>query len=263
MTLSETALSLAIATAPELDGRLVAQLSPAEAHFELTVDLLDGSSTVYQLLVTAKEQFLTVKERVPEHLPAFCPQRHINYSGSFCLGWGRDEDLSVTCQESARAWWSRLHRFLVLQVRAANKKIWPGKEWAHGSTAAIFQQSAEQAASKLGPTFTNALQQGKLKVVRKNKGGSRGPLLQLFMGQRHLCSVWGGLKMVANKRQPCICAPVLNKRIRRIRSCNDHAHLIKVLVLSLHEQEIAVKEFWDLCKGQTCCGTMKNCPLAN
>jgi hypothetical protein len=263
MTLSEAALSLAIATAPELDGRLIEQLSPTEAHFELTVDLHDGSSTVYQLLVTAKEQFLTVKERVPEFLPAFCPQRHINYSGSFCLGWGLDEDLSVTCRESARAWWSRLHRFLGLQVRAANKKVWPGEEWAHGSTAAIFQQSAEQAASKLGPIFINALKQGRLNVVRKNKGGSRGPLLQLFMEQRHLCSVWGGLKMVANKRQSCICAPVPFKRNRRMRSCNDHADLIKILVLSIHEQEIAVKEFWNLFEGQTCCGTMKNCPLAN
>lgn len=262
MTAGEATLNYVIAAAPDLQARLVEQLSPTKAHFEMIVELLDSSSKVYQLIVEANEKDLRVKECHPEHLPAFCPQRHINVNGTFCLGWGVEQDLNVTCEDTARSWWSLLHRFLGLQVRAVNKKAWPSDEWAHGE-AAIFQRSAEHAAKALGREYFNWLKQGKLRVVVKQKGGSKGPLLKLYLGPRHLCSVWKGHDKVANKRQPCICKPLPHKKIKRMRSCTDHAYQIRTLITAIHDQDTALEAFWKRFQGKPCCGTIKNCPLGS
>lgn len=261
MNVSVSALKLLISAAPDLNGSLVKKIDSNRAHFILTVELLDGSSTVYHLdIYVFNDNEVSVKEVINDLLPSCCPERHINPGGTFCLGWEHDQDLRVTDHESALHWWSILHRFLELQTRARNRKIWPGKEWAHGP-AAQFQNKAETAAKALGGEWYLKLTKNKLIVKLATATGLRGRVLRLYIEHKHICSVWLDLDMVANKRQRCLCKPIGKKRPKRIRSCGDHANQIKELIINIYLQGLALQLFWEKFGNQECCNTMKNCPL--
>lgn len=262
MSVRDGSLNYLIQTADQINARLLSEVSDTEANFEITVELSDGSSTVYQLNLVAKKNSISAKETTPNLLPASCPERHINLDGSFCIYWKQAQDLSVIDSKSAILWWQHLHGYLVLQVRAAKKRVWPGKEWAHG-TAAAFQNIAENAAKALSDEYYNRLIQKKLSVKKLEWRDSRGPILKLYSGTTHLCSVWMSLDMVANKRQPCLCALQPNNKRKRIRSCSDHAHQIKELVKGIYLQDVETELFWETFKGQSCCNSMDICPLKN
>lgn len=254
------ALTFLIESAHEVNARLVDQIDGRRANFHFPVDLADGSTRVYQLNLTDENNLIAAKEVTPQNLPSCCPERHINYDGTFCIYWQQAQDLSVKDYDSAVVWWQHLLAYLKSQVRAGKRRSWPGTEWAHGS-AAIFQNLAENAAKALGGEYYQWLIDNKLTVKSVKWGDKRGPVLRLYLGHKHLCSVWGDLKVVANKRQPCLCKIKPTQNRKRIRSCGDHGEKIKELIISIYEQESATKIFWGLYKGVACCGTMNNCPL--
>lgn len=204
--------------------------------------------------------FVHVKEKVPDHLPRYCPERHINGDSTFCLGWSGEESLSVTDEASAKQWWTRLVAFLLLQQRAHKLRRWPGESWAHGS-AAKHQQSAEKHAKALGQNFENDLKLGKFKVVRIARGLHQGPLLKLFKEEKTVVNVWERWKRVTNKKQPCICEGSKKKKRVRFRSCYNHASHAAALVDALWNMQIAEESFWRMNKRASCCGTMNYCPL--
>ncbi|WP_296075131.1 E2 domain-associated cysteine-rich protein [uncultured Agrobacterium sp.] len=203
---------------------------------------------------------VTVKERVPVLLPAFCAERHINPDGSFCLYWGEVENSKIASAEEAEAWWGKVLTFILRQRSASARRRWPGKgdARAHGSAAASFQALAELNAAALGPRFLDTLRDGRLRS--KRRGANR---LALFRDGRRLFTVLEDETRVMSLRQRCKCEDADNIRLP-IASCGSHRRDLAELVINLAGWDRSEKAFYDYLRSinQTCCGTMDDCPLA-
>jgi hypothetical protein len=67
---------------------------------------------------------VAVRENQPASvLPSFCPERHINPGGAFCIFYGSDAPLGDDVQ--ADRWWDALCIFLVNQGYAERFGVWP------------------------------------------------------------------------------------------------------------------------------------------
>lgn len=232
----------------------------------LNVLLADGRRAPYRLLASAAEDgTIKVKEETPTRLPAFCPSRHINPDGSFCMYWQMASDIKVVDRDSALDWWSTLVRYLMLQERAEKKRKWPSKDWAHGD-AAEYQFLVQKAVSDLGPTFVEALDDGVFSVKEGGRSGyGRGRCLRLYKGRVHLFTVWRTPPSLANRKQKCQCNKSESKRPERIKNCGDHARSAQNLVVGLWNWEQSDAKFrkWFKDNGHTCCGKIEGCPLAD
>jgi len=210
-----------------------------------------GKIVPYRLRIEASGSEPKVREDTPEHLPTFCPNRHINVGGYFCLSFSSEDPLPVRDARSAKAWWARLLKFLNLQETASALRRWPTtREWAHGD-AARHQCRAELCAAALGPRFSEALDGRRLSA--KPSGNT---FLRLRDGKTRLYSVWSGARRVATLRQACLCGSG-----RPIIACGDHAERAAELAFALLAWRKAEQEFWDAARAQTCCGTLRDCPL--
>lgn len=250
-----TAVEFIAAVAPAYNA--VAELVSAESVIlRFSLALSDGRTVPYEIEVNqVGVSKATVKERQPINLPEFCPQRHINSDGSFCLYWWEVFNLDISNEETAHAWWRTLWKFLTLQARVKKARRWPNEnEWAHGA-AAVHQHRAERAAHELGVQYEIALQERRLSVVKKKR------VLQLFEDKRHLYSVWLDSKKVVNLRQRCICGSTEKKDRKRLRRCGSHASDASQLAVALLLWGIEEKEFWDFFRDRQCCGTCDDCPL--
>lgn len=242
---------------------LIAQLAAAHeaivleqdgGHLVVAVSLRrpDGRTALYELAVDARTSEPKVSEKTSKKLPSFCPNRHINQDGSFCMSWRAAEPNCVTDEASAQEWWALLLKFLRLQEIATQLRRWPNNHaWAHGA-AAEAQRRAEICAMALGSAIEQALTAGRLSVTRTS--GQR--FVRLEDGSRRLYSVWREAKRVATLRQRCFCGSG-----RPLRSCADHADRAAELVTALEEWEASEREFWSELRGRTCCGTLIECPL--
>lgn len=249
---------------PKSAAEYVAELAEDhEAHVlrrqgdELLVSVLrrrsDGRVNRYALLIDAGLPVLQVREQTPALLPAFCPDRHINSDGSFCMGWQAADPLNVVDQASAGEWWARLLKFLSLQEIANQLRRWPSNhEWAHGDAAA-HQDRAERCARALGPAFETALAAKRLQVIRQRR---RSGFAQLMDGKRRLYSVWITCRRVATGRQACLCGSG-----QPLRSCEDHADRAAELVFAIEARDRAEREFWKRAAGRPCCSSLAVCPL--
>jgi hypothetical protein len=242
--------------APDYEAEVVA-LDGAIVRVVVTLRRADGVVANYRLTIDASKSTVSVRECRPEQLPQFCPERHINHDGSFCITWQPGAPLKVTTPEEAGAWWASLLGFLWLQQRASRLRRWPGDvAWAHGD-AAIAQRDAERAANALGPRYVKALARRRLSVTKKR--GPSGDFLELRDQGRWLYAVWEKAARVATLGQACLCG---NKRAQ-LRACGDHARAAADLVFALELWRIEEKRFWHQQRGRTCCGTMDDCPMAN
>lgn len=79
---------------------------------------------------------LRVAEAGVRQLPSFCPERHINRDGSFCMSL---EPAPVpTAFEDGRRWWESLAGYLDLQLDAMLFGDWEnGNAWAHGDAGKV------------------------------------------------------------------------------------------------------------------------------
>ncbi|MDR7141830.1 E2 domain-associated cysteine-rich protein [Rhizobium sp. BE258] len=203
---------------------------------------------------------VTVKERLPILLPAFCAERHINTDGSFCLYWGEVEPSGITSTEDAEAWWGKVLTFILRQRSASALRRWPGKAdaRAHGSTAARFQALAEENAAALGPRFLTTLRDDRLRL--KKRGPNR---IALIRDGRRMFTVLKSEKRVMSLRQRCKCDEADNLRLP-MASCGSHRRELADLVINLEGWSRSEKAFYDYLRSidQACCGTMDDCPLA-
>jgi hypothetical protein len=235
----------------------------ASSEIELTVNIrrADGRVVSYDIVAYQQGDDVFAKEKSPSRLPGFCPERHINSDGSFCLYWREYDAMGIADATAAHRWWQTLREFLLLQERVAKLRRWPGEGWAHGS-AAQHQSHAEVAASALGRAVSEALQEGRLlvkagpKVVHPN-----GPTLRVHIDGVHVYTVWRKSGRITNKRQPCICAWGKKGRRKKFRSCGDHASQAAQLATSIAEWKEAEAAFWEVFKDTKCCGTCDDCPL--
>ena len=251
----ESAIDLAVQEVGRFDGKLI-RSGACDAEFYLPVLLADGRVTGFRLLVLAQGDQLIPKEASPMHLPACCPNRHINKDGTFCITWRSRLPIRVINADNASNWWKTVYRFLQEQHRAAKKRQWPTTgEWAHGD-AALEQLRAEMAAAALGSRFSNDLQNGRLTVKKK------GDFYRLTGPNGWIYSVWIQFERVATLRQLCFCSEGFRKRVV-LKSCGNHAKAAADLVLGIVGREREERRFWKALEGHACCETMNNCPLSD
>ena len=250
-----TAVELIAAVAPAYNAA-AEPISAVSVILRFSLVISDGRTVPYEIEVKqVGDKKATAKERQPINLPEFCPQRHINYDGSFCLYWWKVSNLDITDEETAHAWWRTLWKFLTLQARVKKARRWPNEnEWAHGA-AAVHQHRAELAAHELGARYEVALQEMRLSVIKKKR------VLQLFKDKSHLYSVWLDSKKVVNLKQRCLCGSTGKKGHKRLRRCGSHSSDASSLAFSLLLWEIEEKAFWESFQDRQCCGTCDNCPL--
>jgi hypothetical protein len=236
-------------------GATIVCRSGARILVEVPLQRADGKNVFYALEIDASAGAVKVKEERPEHLPACCPERHINRDGTFCMGWHKVNPLDVTDIATAQRWWDTLLAYLRLQERAGKLGKWPNRgSWAHGN-AVEHQHKAECCAVALGAKFVAILAAGHLHA--RSTLESSGHFLHLFDGKRRLYSVWKALHRVSTLRQRCFCGSGLT-----LHSCADHAMQaadLAVAVLLLEEEE---RRFWRSFEDETCCGSVTGCPLA-
>lgn len=258
---SEKALALIAGCTPEFGATELGR-SDGKLLLSLPVPLADGRAPVFSLSIAVIGASAVAREITPTLLPAFCPERHINRDGSFCLYWRAVDDIVIDGPEAARAWWETLVRFLQLQIRAARLRQWPdGQGRAHGA-AAVHQLRAESAAQRLGEPFPSYLADRRLTVAVRG-AGSQGPAVEVLRDGQLLFAVWMRSGRVVNLRRPCVCPAGSRRRPTVLRSCGDHAEKAASLAIELHRMRKAEKSFWDYFRGAPCCGSMDDCPLAN
>ena len=204
-----------------------------------------GASTrLYTLLLQIKSGRVYVREKPDcQLLPAFCPQRHMNLDGSFCLGLNAGHALAD--RDIRRKWWNKLHVFLTCQDTAWETRSWPASiELSHGNTSVTEVQS-EEVAEELG------LLEETQEAVR-NKSG---------MIARAVDLINPAADRLRNGRRPCVCGRRgKNGRTKLRRECRRDGDICLVfLEAQRREEEIS---FWSALSGtHECCGTMNDCPL--
>src|SRR5206468_643169 len=85
------------------------------------------------LRVWADRGRLWVSESEPRQWPACCPERHIESSGTFCLGIG--DPIRPTKPSDAKTWWSWLREYILSQRTAQKTGIWPSSRALHHGDA--------------------------------------------------------------------------------------------------------------------------------
>lgn len=226
----------------------------------LPIRLVDGRVIPYSLELRDCGGVVTVREVVPEHLPAFCPERHINSDGTFCLNYSPVRSLRIEDEGSARVWMETVYKFLKLQERARLQRKWPNdKVWAHGG-AAQHQFRAQAAASVLGDKIESAQLSLQLTVRRRHSKGRA--VLELIHHGECLYRVWESKRKVANQSRRCLCGSSGRQRPKKLRKCADHGVQAATLVVALYEWGREEKYYWDTMRSNVCCETCDACPLA-
>jgi hypothetical protein len=176
-------------------------------------------------------------------LPNFCPQRHMNPNGTFCLGFNAGDAIRDTA--AATSWWKKLGLFLTCQDTAHETKTWPPKiEISHG-VAGEIEISAEKVAEELGLLAEYQL------AVREDQG----PIAEALQKIRKST---GKLR---NGKAACVCE-------RKYRTGESYlrrdcwAANWPCLVAMEARRRSEERAFWKSLKGkQVCCRTMDDCPL--
>lgn len=255
-----TALHLLTQISPDYGGGCV-QSSNSTVILTLPVRLVDGRTIPYVLELRDFDSVVSVREESSEHLPPFCPERHINSDGTFCLNYSPVHSLKIEDEATARVWMETVYKFLKLQERAKRLRRWPNdKAWAHGD-AARHQMRVQAAVKVLGSNLVQA-QSSRLLTVRRRYSKGRAILELLHKGEC-LYRVWEATKKVANQSRKCLCGISGRRRPRALRKCLDHSAQAVELVLALHEWGQEEKRYWDIMQNQVCCGSFDNCPLAS
>lgn len=100
----------------------------------------------YRLIVRDVGRYTVAEETSGTDLPAFCPERHINYDGTFCLGI---EPIAAS-GENANRFWEQVRSFLLCQQFADLHGRWPTGRWLSHGSAADWQLRAERLAEDAG-----------------------------------------------------------------------------------------------------------------
>ena len=201
---------------------------------------------VTELRIWRRDETLSVSEAmVGSRFPKACPERHINFGGSFCLGLDAGQNLSSN--NAAREWWDKLASFLDCQAFAAKHRRWPPEKGLSHGNAAHYQLAAERAADQLG-----LLQQYR-DAVDHETGWLADPLPR----------VTRELDRLINGRAACPRG-CLDKRAAPIlrRQCQKKALMASLVYAERHRREEEA-EFTRsfIKKGFACCGTMDGCPF--
>lgn len=257
MDLPEAARLLA-AVAPAF-GIGVRAIDSGALRAAVPVLMADCSTDNYDILVLAVGERASAREAAKMVLPTFCPMRHINADGSFCLNWEVVESLAVIDAATAEVWWGAVLQFLRLQRRAERLRRWPDRrEWPHGN-AALHQWKARSAAAAISPNLLEGLDRLRLSVRRSRARSAEGSAFRLMINGKPLVRLFVDQGRPATLRQACPCGQ--DRRPLTLGQCRDHAARFVDLVKALRDVERAEAAFWKSFEGRPCCGTMDGCPL--
>lgn len=181
--------------------------------------------------------------------------RHVNLSGSFCLGWEDEDPSEVMDEGGARSWWRVLLIFLGHQLYADVCRRWPqGQERAHGG-AALHEARAEAFAEGFGPSFLADLRMGRLQLRRVARS------TRLERDGRRIFAIQDGAAKVANLRATCPCNAAGRRQILKV--CSDHAVAAADLIRAMQARDQEEARFYrSFGQAARCCGTMNECPMA-
>jgi hypothetical protein len=188
-------------------------------------------------VVEAREQSVGV-------LPNFCPQRHVNENGSFCLGYRVGENICSV--DDAAVWWGLLLQYLSLQRIASRTRRWPPRQaLAHGD-AGRHQLDAQEAAARIG-------------ILEQYLDMLDGA--EHWLAGRHIVLNKAGDGLI-NGRLNCPVGCLRSRKPRLRRECCRKADVAR-LVRSERQRIDAERRYWYELRqrGLSCCGTMKVCPL--
>jgi hypothetical protein len=221
--------------------------------FDQKFYLDDGTSQIIRLEVYPQNDQLLVKA-ADKRFPNFCPNRHINYGGFFCLGLDSDiEHLSVI------DWLKIVRDFLSAQHECEIKREWPTKQWAHGD-GAIYQRKVEEYYREF---LTHPLNI-KLEDLQVNEVEKKGKKLYNIYLNGSLLLI-GDENKPLNKRYSCICEHNGLKKHRSIGKCTSRcAYIIYTVAVNDFLRVKAEQKFWELfisSENIDCCKTMQNCEL--
>lgn len=254
-----TALAQLALIAPDYGGSCVRSCDQASI-LKLPLKLVDGRVIPYSLELRERDNIVSAREETPDHLPTFCPERHINSDGTFCLNYSPVQSLKIVDEGTARVWMETVYKFLKLQERARTQRSWPNENtWAHGG-AAHYQVWAQAAANALGGKLADAQSSHQLSVRRRHSKGRA--VLELLHHDECLYRVWEAKKKVVNQSRRCFCGTSGRRRPKKLRKCSDHSAQATKLVIALYEWVREEKSFWDAMRGKKCCETCDECPLA-
>jgi hypothetical protein len=194
---------------------------------------------LYELTAVYEGHAVSVSERDTKLLPAFCPDRHINADGSFCLGLRAGQTIS---NSTAHIWWEKLKVFLLCQETSHETGQWPpDAQLSHGEAGEIEEQ-AEKIARSIGMLgdYQNA--------VRFDTGLIAAGLAKVNRSTGQL----------RNGRGVCLCGRVDGKGKSLLRR---DCHKIGCPVELEFVRRLATDNFWKSFEGRVCCGSMQGCPL--
>jgi hypothetical protein len=196
---------------------------------------IDGT---LRLRLVVGEKVHVFSDRPGGQLPQFCPERHIQGKGEFCLGVNPSPPRS---RRQAERWWADLESYLQCQSVAEVMGLWPHQHSLdHGDTAWRYHAKALRLAARIG------LSDAYLRAFLGEPSWLTGE------GVRRLAVPWAKpLHADGPRRRPSI------------RRQGRHRGQLEELVALEARRRRAVDEFWNEVRvgGVTCCGTMRDCPL--
>lgn len=193
------------------------------------------------LAITRSGEGAVVKEIRPDRLPAWCPELHLNADATFCLAL---EKIAIRSPVDAAQWWADLEVHLRLLSVALRTRVWPSHSALDHGEAGAFHRRALRLAERLGLADEYAAAQAGDPSWIRDQG----------------CELIGadGAILAADGRCPCGVSA-----FHRLSSCSRR-HGVRLLVLLERARRLSLAGFWTVVRGhgRTCCGRMRDCPLA-
>lgn len=201
----------------------------------------DEPTRRYDIVIKGDDEIVVAFEGGSNFLPKYCPERHINPGGGFCLGLRAE--IGVVDKASAERWWEKLKLSLLCQETAHLTRRWPEMaKLSHGSAGEV-QVEAEALAREL-------CQEKEYEAALYDEGPIANSLWLLAEGSGRLM----------NGRASCVCGHK-GKRGRLILRRECSRTRAPCLVAMEQKRRDAEELFWQSMKGVPCCGTLDDCPL--
>lgn len=215
---------------------------------------------------------LTVRESVVgTMLPKFCPERHINPGGTFCLFL--DSTNPILTELELAAWWHGLAQFLQNQCFASSEGYWPITMGLSHGDAADIQLNMERLLTNfprlqteawrgmfrregwLGWSLPRVSRKGRLydgtRTCPRGCSGSCQLHSQLPVGFSSVRSGQADVRLTINEcKNPKLLAKIVVLESKRRR-------MEKVLIKQMLSGGTQARRPL----GKACCGTMKICPV--
>lgn len=225
--------------------------------FDLKIYGANGKPEIFSLEVIEDKNIIKVREARNE-LPDFCPNRHINRGGFFCLGL-----LDNTTKNTPEMWLNLVKEFLKAQVFVSKYRCWSKKygEWSHAD-AAYYQGRVEFNLEKLSK-YGISLAVEKIEiVVKENKALPSNVYYHLFYDKKLLLLAFRGNQ---NSNELTYVYSSYGKSLHRYVEGNkvQCAKMVFYIAIDEYNRVTAEDNFWKDVKNAklTCCNTMDKCEI--